>query len=518
MPAEKNMIAKRHATGLALVCLAASLPFVILHYVGRQSIINEIRHHVMGVAIATAAGMDGDLLESIDGPDAIDTPAYRQIQSFLDRIALANPDVRYIYTMRTSRDPLSAAWMVEYVVDQPARDINRNGTIDPSEVSEPPGTPYDASRVAELLNGFHEPSADRHISPDPPYPDLISGYAPVRNQTGKVTGLVGVDITADTIRAKLFVLRVVMTSVWLVICALIACIFLLYLRQREAFERASNLSRELGIRNEMLRSANTELGQLNRRFEEDLLLAQKVQKGFLPTRFPRHDRIVFDQYYLTCEILGGDLYDAFEIDEDHVGIYIADVAGHGVSAALISGLLKMAVSTLRQQKATSTTAMFVDLTKPDHFLRSINTLLTKEMPEGEFITMIYCVFDLLNNRVILGNAGHPQPIIYRRKIGVAEWCNTRNGMALGLDAEQEYVCTEHPIDSGDLALFYTDGLTEAMNAEREEFGEDRLISLVNLNDVNNASQLNDLIRQAVSKHRGGQSVSDDFTLLTIEVR
>lgn len=515
---DSQTVRNRHWLGLAFICLAASLPFVFLYQVSKRSVINEVRNHVIGVAIATSVGINSDDLQEIIDIESMEKPAYRRIQNFLDQIGLANPDIRYIYTMRRALDPLAPAWMVEFVVDQPARDYNRDGQIERSEMSELPGASYDASEIPELLEGFHVPTADHEIRPDPPYPDLISGYAPIKNADGEVIGIIGVDITASTIRGKLLIVQVVMTIVWFVICALISCVFLLYQNQKSAFERISKLSHELAIRNELLRAANQELARMNERFEADLQLAQKVQQGFLPTRFPRHDRIVFDQYYLTCEILGGDLYDAFEIDQDHVGIYMADVAGHGVSAALVSGLLKMAVATMRQQKPAATASMFIDLTKPDQFLRSVNDLLTKEIPEGEFITLIYCVFDLLNNKLIMASAGHPKPIIYRGKTKTAEWCDTKNGMALGIESRQEYRCSEHSIDSGDLVLFYTDGVTEAMNSNREEFGDDRLISLVNMNDVNNASQLNDVIKQAVVFHRSGCDVSDDFTLLTVEVK
>jgi len=504
--------------GLLLVCLAASLPFVMLYVVSKRSIINEVRSHAMGVAIATAAGIDGEAFSKVSSDLDADSADFKQIQVFMDRIALANPDVRYIYTIQRSRDPLAPNWMVEFVVDQPAHDFNKDGVIDESEMSEPPGVSYDSSASPELINAFYGPTADWNITPDPPYPDLISGYAPIQNDGDSVIGIVGVDITARTVRQKMAVMQFVMILVWLIISALISCIFLLYQKQRDAYNRISQLSTELSNRNKMLRAANQELARMNNRFESELLLAQRVQQGFLPTKFPRHDRIVFDQYYLTCDILGGDLYDAFEIDQDHVGIYMADVAGHGVSAALVSGLLKMAVATMRQQKPTGTTSLFIDMTKPDMFLRSINSLLAKEMPEGEFITLIYCVFDLLENRILLASAGHPKPIIYHHKNHDAQWCTIQNGMALGIQPEQEYACSVIPIDSGDLIMLYTDGLTEAMNRNREEFGEERLFEIVKQLKINNAAHLNEVVKQAVEVHRAGCEVSDDFTLLTVEIR
>ncbi|HMO50166.1 MAG TPA: PP2C family protein-serine/threonine phosphatase [Kiritimatiellia bacterium] len=509
---------KTRPWALVVIALAVSLPFVLLYHVGQRSIINEVRQHAMGVAIATAAGLDVAHFERITGPEAIDTPAYRALQGFLDRISMANPDVKYLYTMRRSRSPLTPAWIVEYVVDQSPRDFNRDGIIDESEMSEPPGTRYDASRVPELLNGFYGPTADQHVTPDPPYPDLISGYAPVRNDQGEVIGIVGADITAKTIAAKMAALQVVIFLVWLVITSLLICVFLLYQSQRASYMRIAGLSHDLATRNDMLRAANQELARMNRRFEEDLRLAQRVQLGFLPSRFPRHDRVEFDQYYLTCDILGGDLYDVFEIDSDHVGLYIADVAGHGVGAALVSGLLKMAVSTIRQTSVGGTTSMLVDMTQPDQFLKSVNNVLVKEMPEGEFITLIYCVFDLLENRLLLASAGHPHPVLYRNEQRQAQWCQTRNGMALGLQADTQYPCVVYGMQAGDVILFYTDGLTEAMNAEREEFGEEHLLEIVNRFGASKAARLNEAIRAAVETHRAGCDVSDDFTLLAVDIR
>jgi len=511
-------IRKRQWLALLFVCLAVALPFFFLYLVSKRAIINEIRGHVMGVAIATAAGVPAGDFAGIGGPEDMETGAYLRIQSFLDAIALQNPDVRYIYTMRRARNALAPAWMLEYAVDQPARDHNRDGVIDESEMSEPPGTSYDASRLPELLNAFYGPSADHQITPDPPYPDLISGYAPIRDAEGQVIGIVGVDITARTIGQKLLVVQAVMIMVWLVISLLLVCVFLLYQKQREAYIRIAALSQDLAQRNDLLRAANQELARLNRRYEDDLRLAQRVQQGFLPSRFPRHDRMVFDQYYLTCDILGGDLYDAFEIDQDHVGLFIADVAGHGVGAALVSGLLKMAVSTIRQQKPGGTTSMLVDMTQPDQFLKSVNNLLVKEMPEGEFITLIYCVFDLLENRVLMASAGHPHPVLYRGGKKQASWCLMQNGMALGIQGDVNYPCVIYGIETGDLLLFYTDGLTEAMNADRDEFGEDRLLGLVQEYGGDKAAKLNEMIRRAVEDHRAGCEVSDDFTLLAVDIR
>jgi serine phosphatase RsbU (regulator of sigma subunit) len=503
---------RRHILGILLILIAVSIPFYLLYTISRRAILQEVRSQAMGVAIATAQGIDPDLFFRASREE--DPGAIAIIREHLDRISEANPDVRFIYTMRRASDPLAPTWRVEYVVDQSARDFNDDGTITPDEDSEPSGALYDSRRSPELIRAFDGPTADFMITPDPPYPDLISGYAPISG----AAGIVGVDITARTVATKMRVMTGGVLLAWVVVSGLMTCVYLLYLLQRAAFHRNAALGREVAGRNELLRAANQELARMNQRFEADLQLAQRVQQGFLPTRFPRHDRVVFDQYYLTCDILGGDLYDVFEIDHDHVGLYIADVAGHGVSAALISGLLKMAVATVQKQPSSvDTVSLVVDLTRPDQFLHSINDLLHGELPEDEFITMIYGVLDLLNNRLVLASAGHPPPLI-RRADGSVRACELTPGMALGIEPDRAYAATEHPVGGGDTLLFYTDGLTEAMDPGGEEFGFERVIEVASGRADGEAAALNLALREAVCRHRAGREVSDDFTLLAVEVR
>jgi len=165
--------------------------------------IGEIRTHAMGVAIATAAGVDHHDLERIHSEKDMNSESFAKIQSFIFSISSFNPDVRYIYVMRRVQDADAAPWQYEYVVDQPAEDTNGNGIIDVDEATELPGTPYDASDFPFLIKAWEGPSADNEIAPDPPYPDLLSGYAPIKNERGETVAIVGADITAGTISKKL---------------------------------------------------------------------------------------------------------------------------------------------------------------------------------------------------------------------------------------------------------------------------------------------------------------------------
>ncbi len=509
---------QRQWTGLILSWLAIAVLFTGLYIIARRVVTDAIRHHARGVAIAVAAGIEAEDLEQIHTPDDMEKEAFRRVQKLLDRVSIKNPDVRYIYTMRRSLAPGAANSDYEFIVDESARDRDGDGIISEDEMSEEPGTPYDASLWPQLVQAWHGPTADDAIQPDPPYPDLISGYAPIHNDAGKTVAVAGVDIAADTVREKLTAIQIAMGVVSLIIIILITLVVTLYYQQREAFEHIKRLSEELASRNDMLRASNHELATHNERIQQDLKLAQTVQLGFLPKAFPRQDRLVFDKFYLTSDMLGGDLFDVFSLSHDHVALYMADVSGHGVSAALISGLLKMAVASVKEKGGIAHGHLHAEFYEPGRVLGTLNEMLVKEIPEYEFITMIYAVIDLTTDVFRIANAGHPYPLCYRTKRKELELWKIPSGPALGFIENQTYPVTEMNIEEGDRVLFYTDGLTEAMNPDSKEFGEERLMELVRRHGAYAPQDIIEAVRDAVDLHRNGEKVSDDFSMLVTEIR
>ena len=113
------------------------------------------------------------------------------IQDFLEQVAGVHPDVKYVYVMRRSTEADALPSSYEYVVDMTEVDENENGVIDPGEATRLPGTPYDASRFPALQQAWEQPAADADVSRDAPYPDLLSGYAPVKDLNGSTIAVVG---------------------------------------------------------------------------------------------------------------------------------------------------------------------------------------------------------------------------------------------------------------------------------------------------------------------------------------
>lgn len=497
-------LAARQRWALAVACALLAALFAFLIHTARSSVLNEIRAHAIGVAAAVAGGLPARDLDVIQGPDDAARPEYGRVQQRLGRIIELLPDIRYLYTMR----PVGPDRFV-YIVDAPSRDLNGNGAIDDDEISEDAGTEYDASEYPAMTEALRRPAADAMIRPDPPYPDLISGYAPIRDEDGRVVGIVGADIAATTIRAKLIGVYAVNIACGSLLVLLLVLVTRLHFHQVAVLEEKRRLAGELAERNRELSAANLDLARRHEQMQAELKLAQQVQLGFLPRDFPRRDRLLFDRFYITSEVLGGDLFDVFAIDHDRVAFYMADVAGHGVSAALISGLLKMAVTSLREGAGGpgSLTA------QPGRVLARINALLLDELPDCEFITMVYAVLDLGNNVVTVASAGHPPPFLIRRAAGRAEVWSIENGTALGLLPDPGYPEQEQHLQPGDSLLFYTDGLVEAMDPDGVEFGEGQALEVVRAQVGARPADLLDALRRAVEDHRGGAAVSDDFSLL-----
>jgi sigma-B regulation protein RsbU (phosphoserine phosphatase) len=496
---------------LGLCWLAVIAMFGWMTRTAERAILDEIRGQARGAAIAIAAALDPEELENIRSPDDMSRPGFQRIQNLIDAIVGENPDVRYVYVMRRDPAPGAPETAYLYVVDERERDRNGNGRIDADERAQLPGTPYDASAFPAMVAAWHAPSADEAITADPPYPDSISGYAPVRRASGATAAIVGVDVLADTVRVKKAAVR---RAAWLLAIAvngLLTIVLVLYRKQQIALERNEALTRELETRNRLLHAANTQLERMNRQYEDELKLAQDVQLGLLPREFPRHERLSFDRCFVTCEMLGGDLYDAFPVGEDRIALYVADVAGHGASAALISGLVKMTVEALKADRGGDPI-----VGRPGAALARINDFVGREIPPDKFVTIIYAVFDLRAYTCRLASAGHPPPA--RVADGSAFPVAMRTGPAIGLCDAGDWPEAECAFGARDKLVFHTDGITESLNGAGEEFGDARFLELLGAYGREPAPVLIERLSRALAAHRGGGAVSDDYTLVVAEFR
>ena len=434
-------VVRRPWAGVVLVWLAVALPFTILYSVSRRAVLNEVRQHAKGVAIASAAGIDADLIAQVRGPGDADSPAFESIQRKLRRLVADNPDIRYIYTMRRSPEPFSPPHAYEYVVDKAPSDDDGDGVIGPDEQSEPPGTPYDASELPAMVSAWDHPDADYEITPDPPYPDLLSGYAPIRDAEGRTVAIVGADITAQTVAQKTRVLQIVIIMVWLLTCILSTMIIHLYYRQRDAFDEIKRLNEELAARHELIRKANLQLSA-----------AEPVEGE--PLLSPGEPRLLKDVYYLRAAQSGASPAGVFDLDQDHVGFYLATISGSPASVVMVNSLVRIAFSTLVQRPvAEGTSGIYADLLNPGAVLGLLANLVAQELPAGESVSLIYGVLNMGDNELSMSAAGCTMGVLRWQKNGRAEVVELSSGEPLRAGAATEYPVHRIQTQEGDRLLF-----------------------------------------------------------------
>ncbi len=248
------------------------------------------------------------------------------------------------------------------------------------------------------------------------------------------------------------------------------------------------------------------------RLDLDLALASDVQRMLLPKAMPQVAGLDIDARYLAAQKVSGDLYDVFELGSGRLGVAVADVSGKGMSASLLMAICR---TTLRQIAPL--------YASPARVLVELNRSLAGDMREGMYITMTYAVIDAVQNQVTIARAGHELSLFSRRDPAtgafVSEYVGSE-GMPLGLvgtDLFGEAIeDKQRQFGQGSTLVLYTDGLTEAPNAEDQEFGGARLADALRAAHSGSARAINDGILQAVEKFTGTAGLRDDYTLLTVK--
>ena len=236
--------------------------------------------------------------------------------------------------------------------------------------------------------------------------------------------------------------------------------------------------------------------------QNELSVAQKIQLSVLPTEFPTSDDYQIDGRMEAAREVGGDFYDVLRLDNGKVGLAIADVSDKGVPAALFM------MSTLTLLKGSA-----IGLGAPGAVLTEVNNLLEEENEAAMFVTLLYAVFNPSNGLLTYSNGGHNPPVIIHPD-GRSTLLPATEGIALGVAPDYEYDESSVTLSPGDTLVLYTDGVTEAMNAEGEEFGLDRLCRVLSESPSGNAKDTNAIIFDAVREFAGETPQSDDITCLT----
>jgi sigma-B regulation protein RsbU (phosphoserine phosphatase) len=241
-----------------------------------------------------------------------------------------------------------------------------------------------------------------------------------------------------------------------------------------------------------------------RRMEEELKVASEIQMRLLPVAPPKIAGWDMTGVSFPCREVGGDYYDFIHRKKDNrIIIALGDVAGKGTGAAILMSSLHAAVRAQSQTGAP-----------PCQVMSEINQYIYENTPPNKFITLFYGELDQQSATLRYSNAGHNPPILVRRNHQLLRLDS--GGLPTGIMPATKYGEGSITFQPGDVLIIYSDGITESINAEGEEFGEQRLIEVVQANSNRSASGIRDRIEEALSRFVGSAAPVDDMTLMIIK--
>ncbi|MEW5693909.1 MAG: SpoIIE family protein phosphatase [Candidatus Hydrogenedentota bacterium] len=246
----------------------------------------------------------------------------------------------------------------------------------------------------------------------------------------------------------------------------------------------------------------------NALLKEDVRLGVEIQKALLPEKDPSIEGLEIKSFYQAARELGGDYYDYIFTADGKFGACVADVSGKGIGASMVMAIYRVLLRVASREINT-----------PAEIFLKISKFLRGEIPPDMFVTGICAVYDNVNNKLIISNSGHNYPLIFKQQTGAVTELKIR-GVAIGSVSQAifERLLKNEEIDfeQGDVILLYSDGLTEAMNRECNEYGLDRVVRIFKAYARDSVETLVNKLIEDVNKFTGEAIQNDDITLITIK--
>jgi serine phosphatase RsbU (regulator of sigma subunit) len=242
--------------------------------------------------------------------------------------------------------------------------------------------------------------------------------------------------------------------------------------------------------------------------EEQFSIAEGIQRSLIPSPSMKLKDLSIQGYYKAALGVGGDYFDYFEIDEEHMAVILSDVAGKGIPAALMMVNIRTVYRTYIKQK---------DIT-PVEIVSIVNNVLAEDLSSDMFATLFFYIYNRKTRDLLFCNAGHGPLTYYSVREKQVKTVDSRT-MPVGIMPDNpQYTNQETRLEPGDIAIVFTDGISEAMNTEREEFGEDRLYSIVAENADKSAEEINRAVIDALDEFVGEAPQHDDISLIIMKIK
>jgi len=238
--------------------------------------------------------------------------------------------------------------------------------------------------------------------------------------------------------------------------------------------------------------------------EKEISVAREIQKMLLPYQIPKGKNFEISAMNIPSKEVGGDYYDFIQLDNNHIGLAIGDISGKGIPGAMLMSNLQ---APLR--------ASVWQFHEPADVMNRINNQIANTTSSEKFATFFYGILNSRKLTFTFTNAGHNYPIIKKRN---GQYYNlTDGGLVIGVKPDFEYSQTKMNLSPGDTMVFYTDGITEALNPQIEEFGEQKLLDIIINYPYRSAEELRNHIYEEMIRFTKGESQYDDLTLIVLQI-
>ncbi len=394
----------------------------------------------------------------------------------------------------------------------------------------------DESKAASLQEFRKDPPEEINLQRDAVYGHIASAYSPVFNSAGEPVALVGVDLAVDNVYKNiwLFVLLIFMVTIFVTILAVVPLFKAIdrnvitpismltesTARMVESLEDDSSVELDIHTGDEIEELANAivkmdgdlrvyvrELAKVTaerERMGTELNVAKTIQEGMLPRVFPPFpDRDEFDLYasMVPAWQVGGDFYDFFMVDDDHIALVMADVSGKGIPASLFMAISKVLIKNSVQAGLS-----------PGQALEQVNPQLLEGNDAGLFVTVWLAVIDIKTGKGVAANAGHEHPVL-KKAGGDFEMVKYKHSLAVAAIEGVKFREHGFELEPGDCLFVYTDGVPESANERNELMGEARMLDALNKYKDVDPSEFLPSIMNEIEIFADGAAQADDITMM-----
>lgn len=522
---KKNSLKRRMVTNIILFAIAIIITtgtVASLQY--NVSQMNAVTERAFNLSRTAASLIDGDrVLGYVETGEKDDY--YYQILDYLNT-AQIEAGLKYYYVFVPYENDLVYVW--DAVNTQGACDLGHHEAY----MSE-------RSKAATFSIFRKDPPEKISLQQDSTYGFIASAYSPIFNSDGEPVAVAAVDFSIPSIRHQmvLYMLMIIASVSAVTLIALL--VFYISIDRKvispitqiteSTTEMVDSLESDRAIEVDIhtgdeLEELADAIGQMDldlrkyvkelsamtaerERIGVELNIAERIQAGMLPNKFPAFpDRNDFDLFAIMdpAKQVGGDFYDFFMTDDDHIALVMADVSGKGIPAALFMVVSKLLIKSMSQTGAG-----------PAETLESVNERLLENNDTGFFVTVWLAVIDLNTGKGVAANAGHEHPAL-RKAGGSYELIKYRHSPAVSTMEGIKYREHEFTLEPGDSLFVYTDGVPEAMNKDDELFGEERLIETLNANADASPEELLTSVKETIDSFAGDVPQFDDITMLSFK--